>query len=66
MAQGGQDVPFSDEPNVVLAVVATAIVGGLGALIGMGIDAVIRHDPEIYRRGPRVSVATMRWLVRTN
>lgn len=35
------------------------IGGGLGAALGVGIDALIRRDREIYRRGntPRVTVA---------
>ena len=32
-------------------VTATLILGGLGTAVGVGIDALIRRDREIYRRG---------------
>lgn len=40
-------------------VVGALLLGGIGSAVGVGIDALIRRDPEIYRRvgGPRVSLA---------
>ena len=40
-------------------VAALAFGGGVGAAIGVGIDALIKKDPNLFRRGgaPRVTVA---------
>jgi len=34
-----------------------AIVGGLGAAVGVGVDALIHRDRNIYRRGGRTHIA---------
>ena len=39
------------DPTLLGYVVIPAFTGGLGAAIGVGIDALIRRDREIYRRG---------------
>ena len=38
-------------------VVVSSFTGGLGSAIGLGIDALIRRDREIYRRGVRRTLA---------
>ena len=36
------------------------IAGGVGAAVGVGVDALIRRDPNIYRRaGTRISVSPL-------
>lgn len=37
-------------------VVIPAILGGLGAAIGVGIDALIRREPNLYQRGGKAQV----------
>ena len=37
--------------------IVALITGGLGSAIGLGIDALIRRDREIYRRGVRTTLA---------
>lgn len=46
------------DPEPAAYFVFPLITGGIGAAIGAGIDAAIRREPNIYRRGaaPRVSV----------
>jgi hypothetical protein len=39
------------DPQPVAYALVPAIVGGLGAAIGVGVDALIRREPNIYRRG---------------
>ena len=39
------------DPTAAASVVIPAIVGGAGAGIGIGIDALIRRDPTLFRRG---------------
>ena len=39
------------DPIAAAYVLVPAIVGGLGAGIGVGIDALIRRDPTLFRRG---------------
>lgn len=51
---------FFDCSNINAAgyTVGTLFFGGLGSAIGVGIDALIRRDPQLYRRGgPRVTLA---------
>ena len=47
------------EPGPGAYAVGALVFGGLGAAVGLGIDALIRRDPAIYRRGstPRVTLA---------
>ena len=49
------------DPPAAAYLVFPLITGGIGAAIGVGIDAVIRREPNIYRRGAtrRVSVMPM-------
>jgi hypothetical protein len=46
------------DPTAAAYVVIPLMTGGIGAAIGVGIDAAIRREPNIYRRGdtPRVRV----------
>ena len=46
------------DPTPAAYVVIPAILGGLGAAMGVGIDALIRREPNLYRRagGGRVTV----------
>ena len=48
-----------EEPTVAAYVVAPLITGGLGAAIGVGIDALIKKDPNLFLRtgGARVRLA---------
>jgi hypothetical protein len=39
------------EPTAAAYVLAPAIVGGAGAGIGIAIDALVRRDPTLFRRG---------------
>ena len=39
------------EPDAGGYVAGTLLFGGLGTAVGVGIDALIHHDREIYRRG---------------
>ena len=39
------------EPDAGGYVAGTLLLGGLGTAVGVGIDALIHHDREIYRRG---------------
>ena len=45
-------------PSAAAYLVIPLMTGGIGAAIGVGIDAAIRREPNIYRRGgiPRVTV----------
>lgn len=46
------------DPNPAAYVLAPAIVGGGGAGIGVAIDALVRRDPTLFRRGDsRVTLA---------
>lgn len=44
------------DPTGAAYVAAPAILGGLGAAIGVGIDALISRDPNLYQRGGRARV----------
>lgn len=44
------------DPHPIAYVLAPAIVGGLGAAIGVGLDALSRREPGIYRRGGTAEV----------
>ena len=39
------------DPSAAGYVVVTALTGGLGAAIGVGVDALIRSDGNLYQRG---------------
>lgn len=39
------------DPHPAAYALVPGIIGGLGAAIGVGVDALIRRDPGIYRRG---------------
>ena len=46
------------DPTTAAYAVIPGLLGGLGAGIGLGIDALIRRDPALFRRGdPRVVLA---------
>jgi hypothetical protein len=42
---------FCGEPTARNYVAGTLLLGGLGTAVGVGIDALIHRDREIYRRG---------------
>jgi hypothetical protein len=44
------------DPTAAAYVVIPAILGGLGAGVGVGIDALVRRDPQLYRRGSAARV----------
>lgn len=50
---------FCGDPGTGSYVAGTLLLGGLGTAVGVGIDALIRRDREIYRRGggPTATVA---------
>jgi hypothetical protein len=39
------------DPGAAMYVLVPGILGGLGSAIGVGIDALIRRDPTLFRRG---------------
>ena len=39
------------DPTAAAYILAPAVLGGLGAAAGLGIDALIRKEPNLYRRG---------------
>lgn len=47
------------DPTGLAYVLGAVVCGGLGSALGVGIDALIRRDPEIYKRrpGPRITLA---------
>ena len=45
-------------------VVAASILGGLGAAVGVGIDAVIKKDPNLFRRGSARAVTVAPTIAR--
>ena len=48
------------EPTTGGIVAAALLLGGLGTAVGVGIDALIHRNPEIYRRGaPRVVLSSV-------
>lgn len=47
---------FSGEYRAEDAMVGFLIVGGIGAGLGVGVDAMIRGDRVVYRRAPTTSV----------
>lgn len=44
------------DPHPVTYALVPAIIGGLGAVIGVAIDALIRREPNLYRRGGTTGV----------
>jgi hypothetical protein len=44
------------DPTGAAYVAVPAVLGGLGAAIGVGIDALIRRDPNLYQRGGQARV----------
>ena len=50
---------FCSDPTAGAYIAAPLVFGGLGAAIGVGIDALIRKDPTLYQRtgGARVRLA---------
>ena len=50
---------YCSSPSAAEYVAATAIMGGLGAALGVGIDALIHRERNICRRGggPRIALA---------
>ena len=47
------------DPQAAAYLVFPLITGGIGTAIGVGIDAAIRRDPNIYRRGDTARVSVM-------
>jgi hypothetical protein len=52
------------DPQTGAYVVIPLVFGGIGAAIGVGIDAAIRREPNIYRRGTTARVRVMPTLGR--
>jgi hypothetical protein len=48
------------DPHPAAYALVPAIIGGLGAAIGVGVDALIRREPNIYRRGRSTAAVTVR------
>ena len=47
------------DPTPAPYVLVPAVVGGLGAAIGVGVDALIRRDPNLYRRAGAVRLTVV-------
>jgi len=42
---------FCGDPIAAAYVIIPAVAGGLGAAVGVGVDALVRRSPNLYRRG---------------
>lgn len=47
------------DPHPVAYVLAPAIIGGLGAAVGVAVDALVRREPSIYRRGSTTGIRVL-------
>ena len=50
LAAAGDDSGFLDFDFSEVATIAVPVLGGIGAGIGLGLDALIRREPNLYRR----------------
>jgi uncharacterized protein (UPF0248 family) len=50
---------FGPDPGLV-AVAAPVVLGGIGAAIGVGVDALIHREPTLYRRQTTASISLSR------
>jgi hypothetical protein len=64
LAASGDSGSFSPEPSHV-ALVAPLMFGGIGAGIGAGLDALIRREPNLYRRQNAARISLSPVLGRT-
>lgn len=61
LSASGDDSGWGSPDPLYVAAVGSLVLGGIGAAIGLGLDAAIRRDPTLYRRqeASRVSLSPL-------